>query len=67
MSWQHIHSAGGDKEVLPGARGREEIGGRKRRERERANETDREPTEDGEVGRGKKGEGKKQMWYRGSD
>lgn len=28
MSWRHIHSAGGDKEVLSGARGQGEIGGR---------------------------------------
>lgn len=38
MSWQHIHSARGDKEVLSGARGQEEIGGR---EEERGNDTDR--------------------------
>lgn len=39
MSWQHIHSAGGDKEVLPEARGQVEIG---RRENERGNGKDRE-------------------------
>lgn len=46
MSWQHIHSAGGDKEVLPGARGQEEIGGRSR---EWTKEI--EQTEDGRCGK----------------
>lgn len=39
MSRQHIHSAGGDKEVLPEARGQGEIG---RGEDERGNGRDRE-------------------------
>ena len=66
MSWQHIHSARGDKEVLPRARGQEEIGGRKREHTKQI-----EQMEDGEVWRESKNEGRKkrregeQMWYGG--